>query len=173
MPYHLSYHLSYREACSAAMPRPLMSALCAALFDVGLGLSVQNTHQLMMGPLALPTNADPRDSMIEDEGGACNNDPDLQSIQKNFDTLKYDVQKCAVRCLLSGDSCLGDCIQSTDSLTAGCSDCYVALAECSKSSCLMSCINPESDACAKCAYDQCFPGLLSCSGLSTGQLPPP
>lgn len=155
------------------MSRLLISTLCAAIFDMSAGLSVQNKQQLMMGPLALPPTADPRDFMIEGEDGACNNDPDLQSIQKHFSTLKYDVQKCAVRCLLSGDSCLSDCIQSTEGLTAGCSDCYAKGIECSKSSCLMSCIIPQSDACAKCAYDQCFPGLLSCSGLSPEQLPPP
>ena len=63
-----------------------------------------------------------------------------------------------------------DCVEKLG-FSSGCSDCWVSLANCTKSNCIWKCFNPSSSSCKKCAKDKCFPDLVSCSGIPENELP--
>jgi len=95
---------------------------------------------------------------------------DLSQICQSFDHLQGDVQGCAIKCILSGTSCMNSCVKGLG-FSDTCAGCWMDLASCSKSSCVWDCLNPTSSSCTKCAQTKCFPGLLSCSGVACNQLP--
>mmetsp|Transcript_23541 Transcript_23541/g.28456 ORF Transcript_23541/g.28456 Transcript_23541/m.28456 type:complete len:142 (-) Transcript_23541:343-768(-) len=104
--------------------------------------------------------------------GQCTDTQDNQTITSRFSHLQGDVQGCAFSCIVSGTSCMRRCVEKLG-FTDNCAECWVKLASCSKSKCIWHCIDPKSSGCKKCAYDKCFPGLETCSGLSANQLPKP
>lgn len=100
----------------------------------------------------------------------CKGDGDLAVIARRKDDLRGDVQACALRCFLSGEDCMLGCVEGIG-FTTGCASCWVNLASCSQQRCILHCLVPNSGTCAQCAYERCFPGLLSCSGLPRERLP--
>ena len=100
----------------------------------------------------------------------CQADGDVASTCAQFDSLQGAVQGCAVRCIISGTSCMQSCVQNLG-FSNSCASCWVSLASCTKSKCVWDCLNPTSSSCTKCAQDKCFPDLLSCSGFACNQLP--
>ena len=104
--------------------------------------------------------------------GQCDNAGDRAVIQQKFDSLKGDIQWCMISCLVGGESCAKRCVQDLG-LSEGCATCWVGLGTCTRNNCVWSCLNPSSAGCARCAFDTCFPSLISCSGLNENELPPP
>lgn len=100
----------------------------------------------------------------------CTGSSDLATICKTFGILQSNVQGCAFKCIISGTSCMQSCAQNLG-FTSTCSSCWVNLAACTKSKCILRCIDPKSSSCTACARSKCFPELLACSGLSCKQLP--
>merc|ERR1719461_706270 len=104
--------------------------------------------------------------------GACLAGQDRSTISSRFDTLKGDVQMCAIRCILSGTDCVQSCVENLG-FTKHCASCWVDLASCTRNSCILSCLNPSSQTCADCAFKECFSKLEKCSGIDAKDLPPP
>merc|ERR1719233_2453114 len=102
----------------------------------------------------------------------CLGDSDRAVITSKWDDLKGDVQYCAIKCIISGTSCMETCVEGLG-FSECCAECWVGLASCTKSSCIWDCLIPSSSSCSNCAYKNCFPDLETCSGLSSGDLPPP
>jgi len=137
--------------------------LHAPEFDVD---NVQANSQFFtgLGPQLAVTN--PQKTAVFVAQGACVDDADKEAMAKEGTKLQGDVQNCAFKCIISGTSCMTKCVEGLG-LSAGCSGCFVDLATCSKSKCALSCLGgPKSSSCQKCAKDKCFPGLVSCAGVT-------
>jgi len=102
----------------------------------------------------------------------CFNRQDRAIVKARYDSLQTDVQKCAMSNHLFGAESVTRCVQGLG-FTFQCSMCWAELTTCSVRHCTWDCVNPWSTRCKRCGHTKCFPGLLQCSGLEEGFLPPP
>lgn len=113
-------------------------------------------------------------------GGACLADDDRAIVTGRSGTdVDAELQSCVKALLTSGKGPsdadfadrISDCLETETGLSAGCSDCHAAFADCSADQCLAACIaDPSAQQCIDCrcgksAAMDCIGAFVECSGL--------
>jgi hypothetical protein len=106
------------------------------------------------------------------ERGSCGNPSDILIERQKFDVVKSTIQQCLMSCVVSGEQCAIQCIQTALGFSHGCATCFGDLGVCTLSNCAVACIRPSSQACADCARQYCFPNAVACTGFPIWALPP-
>ena len=100
------------------------------------------------------------------QSGLCN--------QEEVDMLTADPEgatqiatNCFTSCLTSFDqeACMAECLgEAYPNTSAECLSCGVDQVDCVTANCLFPCLNPNSNACQECVFNNCSSGFLICIG---------
>lgn len=96
---------------------------------------------------------------------ACENRADLSRILLRESELAQVADACLIANVI--DPTLGQlrsCIQESVYLTNACADCWGNELLCSRSSCVSSCLQPDSSSCRTCRETSCGPSFRACRG---------
>merc|ERR1711934_821993 len=98
--------------------------------------------------------------------GACMDDADQAAWKKESPNFAADMAKCGKQCL-GGKACVSTCMQKAGGYTAACGDCMGTVADCTKTHCMLQCIQGDSPACTACVKKAgCDTAFTTCSGVT-------
>ena len=108
------------------------------------------------------------------DAGACGNMMDIMIQRNKFNELVKDIQKCMLQCIVSGESCVVDCVSKNVGLSRPCSACWGEEGQCIEKHCSILCLkDPTGNECLQCTNENCMPALEECTGLPRYTFPNP
>ena len=108
-----------------------------------------------------------------DTAGACGNIKDVMVQRNKFAQLVSDIQTCMLECIISGETCVVNCV-SRIGFTQPCATCWYEDGECVKKHCSGLCLkDPKGQECLQCTDEKCMPALEECTGLPRYTFPNP
>ncbi|MEP7051599.1 MAG: hypothetical protein ABJB12_14655 [Pseudomonadota bacterium] len=153
----------------------VLFAVTAGALSVGACSSDETsgaTGGMCKGSYAALTQAE-LDAQLDPAGNCANSKDSAIECSNDVTTL---AEECGADCFKNEDpadakqdACVKDCLSTstTPSLSAACTECYIADVGCARDHCLIKCgTAPTSEACYQCRVDNgCVAAFFPCSGL--------